>query len=205
MIKKIMRFLGKCLSYFFNHNIKNKLSSSFRNFYTGYQSRYFKTFGENSILNLSTNIIGHEFISIGKNVSIGRRCTLTAIRKNDFSPNIFICDNVSIGDNCHITSINRVTISSNVLLGESVTITDNSHGENKYLNELKIHPSLRNVFSKGETLIEENVWIGDKATILPGVTIGAGSIVGANAVVTKDVIPYSIVAGNPAEVIRIIE
>jgi acetyltransferase-like isoleucine patch superfamily enzyme len=51
-------------------------------------------------------------------------------------------------------------------------------------------------------VIEDNVWIGDKATILANVRIGRCSIVGANAVVTKDVPPYCIVGGNPARIIR---
>ena len=51
-------------------------------------------------------------------------------------------------------------------------------------------------------VIGENVWIGDKATILPGVSIGDGAVIGANAVVTKDVPPYSVVVGNPAKIIN---
>ena len=53
--------------------------------------------------------------------------------------------------------------------------------------------------------VEDDVWIGSRVTVLPGVRIGQGSIVGAAAVVTKDVPPYSVLAGNPAEVARIRE
>jgi len=55
---------------------------------------------------------------------------------------------------------------------------------------------------KGDTVIGNDVWIGTRATILPGVTIGDGAIVGAHAVVTRDVAPYAVVAGNPAVEIR---
>ena len=55
---------------------------------------------------------------------------------------------------------------------------------------------------KGDTIIGNDVWIGQNAVILPGVHIGDGAIIGANSVVGKDVDPYSIVAGNPARVIR---
>lgn len=55
---------------------------------------------------------------------------------------------------------------------------------------------------KGDTVIGNDVWIGTKAVILPGVTIGDGAIVGAHSVVTRDVPPYTIVAGNPATAIR---
>ena len=54
-------------------------------------------------------------------------------------------------------------------------------------------------------VIEDNVWIGQYSTVLKGVTIGRGSIVATKAVVTKDVPPYSIVAGNPAKVVKYIE
>ena len=56
--------------------------------------------------------------------------------------------------------------------------------------------------NKGNTQIGNDVWIGSEATIMPGVNIGNGAVVGANAIVTKDVAPYSIVAGNPAKLIR---
>ena len=73
----------------------------------------------------------------------------------------------------------------------------------RYLNRYKILPPVsRPLVSKGKVVIGENVWIGDKATILPGVSIGDGSVIGANAVVTKDVPPYSVVVGNPARIIN---
>lgn len=66
----------------------------------------------------------------------------------------------------------------------------------------KITPDLRDLPFKGDTVIGNDVWIGQHATILPGVHIGDGAIVGANSVVSKDVEPYSVVAGNPARLIR---
>lgn len=51
-------------------------------------------------------------------------------------------------------------------------------------------------------VIEDDVWIGLRVTILPGVTIGKGSVIGASAVVTKSVPPYSVVAGNPAKIVK---
>lgn len=59
------------------------------------------------------------------------------------------------------------------------------------------HPS-----SKGPTTIKNDVWIGVEATILSGVTVGNGAIIGAKSLVTHDVPPYTIVAGNPARVIK---
>ena len=55
---------------------------------------------------------------------------------------------------------------------------------------------------KGDTVVGNDVWIGQNVTILPGVHIGDGAIIGLNSVVTKDVPPYTIVAGNPAKIVR---
>lgn len=63
-------------------------------------------------------------------------------------------------------------------------------------------PALDKMPMKGDTIVGNDVWIGQNATILPGVHIGDGAIIGANSVVTKNVEPYSIVAGNPARFIR---
>ena len=56
--------------------------------------------------------------------------------------------------------------------------------------------------TKGNTVIGNDVWIGYNATLMPGITIGDGAIIASNSTVTKDVTPYSIVGGNPAELIR---
>jgi len=90
------------------------------------------------------------------------------------------------------------------LTGINVLITDNAHGTFN-LSELDSPPIKRKLFTKGEVAIGDNVWIGSNSCIMPGVTIGRGAIIGANAVVTKDVPPYALAAGNPARVIKIIE
>lgn len=147
---------------------------------------------------------GGKYITIGDNVGIGYRVTLTAWDfqlGETFYPEITIGNNVSIGDDCHITAINRIQIGNNVLFGKKITVTDNNHGET-IADHLRLSPSKRPLYSKGEVIIEDRVWIGDKATILAGVKIGENSIVGANALVTKDVPPNSVVGGVPARLIK---
>ena len=68
-----------------------------------------------------------------------------------------------------------------------------------------ILPADRKIVSKGDVEIGENVWIGENACILSGVHIGKGCIIAANAVVTKDVPSFSLVAGVPAKVIKSIK
>ena len=82
-------------------------------------------------------------------------------------------------------------------------INDNLHGEITY-EQLRIMPKDRQLISKGPITIGKNVWIGEMAIILGGVTIGEGAIIGAHAVVTKDVPAYSVVAGIPAKVIKLV-
>ena len=150
-------------------------------------------------------IIGEQNISVGSGSRIEKGCVLTAWDKTldggNHQPSIVIGNNVSIGEYNHITSTNKIQIGDNLLTGRWVTITDNSHGETD-IESLKTSPAIRQVVSKGPVIIGNNVWIGDKATILPGVTIGDGAVVAANAVVTKDVPVYTVVAGNPAQIIK---
>ena len=95
----------------------------------------------------------------------------------------------------------HMRIGKNLLTGRWVTITDNGHGSVDF-ETMQQTPINRRLFSKGDVAIGDNVWIGDKATILPGVTIGDGAVIAANSVVTKDVPAYSVAAGNPARVLK---
>jgi virginiamycin A acetyltransferase len=70
-----------------------------------------------------------------------------------------------------------------------------------FTNLIKLAPELDSQ-TKGQTIIEDEVWIGYRATILPGVRIGKGAIVAAGSVVTKDAPPYSVIGGNPAKIIK---
>lgn len=161
------------------------------------------------------NIHCPECITIGDGTAFGEGVFLTAwdsyvcIKENKeytqkFHPSITIGCNCHFGAQNHITSTNKIIIGDHLLTGKWVTITDNSHGESN-LSNLRIDPLKRPITSKGPVVIGKNVWIGDKATILPGVTIGDGVIIAANAVVTKDIPCYCIVGGNPAKILKKIE
>ena len=141
-----------------------------------------------------------QYIRIGNNTSFGKDLYLTAWGGQN-KPMLTIGSNCTFGAYNHITCANRVTIGDSLLTGKWVTITDNSHGETDK-DTLGMRPQKRPVTSKGPVIIGNNVWIGDKATILPGVSIGDGAVIAANAVVTKNVSAYSVVGGNPAKVIK---
>lgn len=103
-----------------------------------------------------------------------------------FNPEIEICSGCKFGTWDHITGNNRIEIGAGCVTGKWVTITDNSYGTTDYETLLK-PPAERLLYSKGPVIIGKNVWIGDKATVLPGVTIGDSAVIAANAVVTKDI------------------
>lgn len=196
-------FVGRFLSYLYPISFVQRVKIVFACMYTGYYSRYFKFFGKNSIITPKIwSLRGSQFISIGDNVCIGGHIQLTAwdIERNG-NVCIMIGDGCSFGSNNHITAINSIVIGNNVLTGKNVTITDNSHGTTS-LEDMNIPPCSRKMFSRGEVIIEDNVWIGDKSTILPGIRIGKGAIVGANTIVTHDVPPYSVVVGSPARIVK---
>ena len=172
-----------------------------------------KDFKDSDIKSLSFGVIGMincpECISIGEHTSFGDWLYLTAWKEYDIveeqkqllSPELSIGKDCNFGAFNHITCANRVTIGDRCLTGKWVTITDNSHGRTDS-ETLMTAPIKRSLFSKGPVIIGDNVWIGDKATILPGVSIGNGAVIAANAVVTKDVPAYSVAAGNPARIIK---
>lgn len=147
---------------------------------------------------------GMECIAIGENTVFGKDVFLTAwpkYRNQILSPQLTIGCGRNFGAYNHITCANVVIIGDNCLTGKWVTITDNSHGDTDD-NSLLIPPSDRPVVSKGAVVIDDDVWLGDKVTILPNVTIGKGAVVAANSVVTKDVPPLTVVAGIPARIIK---
>lgn len=144
-------------------------------------------------------------ICIGNNCRLGRHLLLRCYKISDVEPTINIGSGVNIGDFSTISSCNRIDIEDGVRLGRMVMITDNAHGHTNNIEELLISPIDRPLVSKGPIYIERNVWIGEKATILPGVTIGEGSVIAANAVVTSNIPPFSVAAGVPARVIKTIK
>ena len=97
--------------------------------------------------------------------------------------------------------MNKIIIGNNVLTGKKVLITDNAHGASDRFT-IDTPPMSRPLYSKGPVIIEDNVWIGEKASIMPGVHIHKGCIIAANAVVTKDIPPHCIVAGVPAKIVK---
>lgn len=173
--------------------------------YTFLMKSSFNQFGEGTMIKPILNTSHPERISIGKNVDIGSYCRITVStefggRKVSSKNNVrlTIGNNVDVGNNSFISANNNVTIGDHVIMSAYVFITDHDHGFEDVTKHLHDQPLSEN----GQTIIEDNVFLGVKSTVLKNVKIGTHSIIGANSVVTHDIPAYSVAVGNPAVVIK---
>jgi acetyltransferase-like isoleucine patch superfamily enzyme len=160
--------------------------------------------GQNSCLFESAEVYNYQNINsnivIGENTNVfGELC----IYKH--GGYLHIGDYCFVGPRTRIQSASKIVIGNNVLIAHDVNIHDNnSHPLDSKLRHEDFKRFLKFGFSsdinlsENEIIIEDDVWVGFGATILKGVKIGKGAIVGANCVVTRDVPAYAVVIGNPA-------
>ena len=181
------------------------LISHFKNFiYSGYYKQQFKKCGSSFSIKSPFNLIGPQFITIGKNFYAGYRLRMEVIdyqRVNTNTPELTIGDNVSFNYDCHIGCSNKVVIGNNVLFASKVFLTDHFHGAINSA-DLEVAPGIRLLHSKGPIIIEDNVWVGEGVCIMPNVTIGRNTIIGANSVVTKSLPQNCVAGGNPAKILK---
>lgn len=126
--------------------------------------------------------------SCGKNVNIETGA--------GFCPELHIGDNSGVGQDCKLSG--RIVIGKNVMMGPNCVMRTFSHAHDRIdipMNQQGFEP-------EKVMYIGDDVWIGTNVVVLPGVNIGSHCIIGAGAIVTKDVPDYAIVGGNPAKIIR---
>lgn len=143
------------------------------------------------------------------NITLGKHCRIYGTLESQSGGKIRMGDNCCIYNDSILGSVNSITIGNEVIISNRVHIYDN--------NNHPTDPRVRRQMCRGDfdgdawrwhhadnapVVIEDNVWIGEYAAVLKGVTVGKGAIVASHAVVTKDVPPYTIVAGNPARVVK---
>ncbi len=143
------------------------------------------------------------------NLKIDSKCYIGKDVSIDVGSDLQRCQGLTIGDktwisqNCLLQSSGKVSIGSNVLIGEFTSIRDTTHSYSDYDKPIKDQSSV-----VGELIIEDNVWIGRGCLILgqpDGISIGTGSIIGANSVVTNSIPQNSVWGGVPARFIKLIE
>ncbi len=181
MVSKMSRFV-------YNRMISNKLMGA-----------------RNLNIHPSAYIKGLSHINIGNSFSTGRHLWLEAVtfhHGEPYIPSITIGNDVCVSDSVHIAATNCIIIGNNVLIASKVYISDHSHGayKGKEQSSPEVPPNRRRISSLNQVIIEDNVWIGESVSVLPNVTIGKGSVIGSNSVVTKNIPPYSIAIGVPARV-----
>lgn len=140
-------------------------------------------------------------ITIGDDCFLGKNFRLYSWEKSDKNGEfgiIEIGNRVKMQEDCYISAMDLVHIGDDVLMGGGIMINDNNHG----MDPLSQLSYCAQSCTYSAVIIENGVWIGEKVCILKGVTVGEKSIIGAGSIVTKDVPPYTIVAGNPAKVIK---
>lgn len=151
------------------------------------------------------DLVGGKYMIIGAQTVIGKKSILNCwdgyAESPQKHPELIIGKNCHIGNHIHISCANKIVIGDNVLTGRRCLIIDNAHG-GMSAEELRIAPYDRKLRIGKPVIIGNNVWLGERVTVCPGVHIGDGAIIAANAVVTHDVPPMSLAAGVPAKVIR---
>lgn len=188
------------LKEFFNYPIYKKKEQVLRRLYSKINKRKFKFIGNNTIIKKPLLIYNKKFITIGNNVTIREGARIEPINvwgKVKYNPQIIISDGVSIEQNCHINCGKKVEIGKNTVISAECMITDIDH---EYEN-VNIGIMDQGLIVKS-TKIGNNVFIGMGSKIMAGVSIGNHSIIGANAVVTRDIPEYSVAVGIPAKIIK---
>ncbi|MDO8927289.1 MAG: acyltransferase [Sideroxyarcus sp.] len=142
-----------------------------------------------------------QFVSIGNNVTLGAHSIIFAVNHDLVSsctPEIVIGEGTYIGQHTSVHAIEGVHIGNHSVISDFVYISDLAHGF-----DLNNGPILKQRWEKaGPITIGQGVFIGHGAKILPNVSLGDNCIVGAGSIVTKSFPAYSVIAGNPARLLR---
>lgn len=172
MTKKIKNAIGYVLYYFFARHLPC--------------SGLPYSIGSKSVRSFCASLM---FDKCGKNVNIEHGAFFGSGR------GIELGDNSGIGLNCRVAG--PLVIGNDVMMAPNVTIVTQNHK----ISDLNVPMRLQTA-PKQKVTINDDVWIGTNVIILPGITVGKGSVIAGGAVVTKDVPEYAIVGGNPAKVIK---
>ena len=205
LVKKILMCIIWIVSKIYPYSLSLQIHDIRDLLYSMWVSHFVCEFGDNSLIGYPCSLHGdRKRLSIGTHVYIGKQTVIEPICKyggQKLPSKIVIGNYCTIGEFNHITAVNNIIIGDGLLTGRRVLLSNNNHGDFSK-DDLKVRPAERRITSKGDLVIENNVWIGEGASVLGSLRIGEGSVIAANSVVTKDVPSYTLVAGVPARIIK---
>lgn len=154
-------------------------------------------------LDQSIKLKNPQYISLEKKCIVGENSKLLCWDryigddKQNLAPSLVIGENFHATSNLTIQCCGKIEIDSDVLVASNVFICDYNHGTSPESDSF-----LKNPLEVSYVKIKKGVWIGQNVLVMPGVTIGEKSIIGAGSVVTNSIPPYCMAVGNPARVIK---
>ena len=183
-----------------------RCSILWRNLYSAYIRHQFRQCGELKLGSTQLHLFGLRYMEFGDQVEMHFNARVQCIdyfqpTDQHFKPRLILHDHVVVQAMCHIGCIDRVEIGEWSTMGARCYITDHTHG-GASREELLLPPRKRPLVSRGPVKIGKYVHLGEGVCVMPGVTIGDYSVIGAGAVVTRDIPPFSIAVGSPAKVIK---
>ena len=162
-------------------------------------------FSNSRLIRLPLIVRGKRYIDFGSKLTTGVGCRLEAYNNKKSKKSLIFGKNIQLNDYVHITAMNKVVIGDNVLMASKIYISDCSHGfynGEEFDSSPDQHPIDRR-YKISDVIIGDNVWLGEFVSVMPGVKIGKGAIIGSNSVVTKNIPANTIAVGSPAKVIKI--
>ncbi len=141
-----------------------------------------------------------KYFHLGDDVVINRDCWIHVLSNSSQNPEprLLIGARTGIGMGNTISVAKEVTIGKDVMFARGVYISDHGHA----FEDPSIPPASQGIRDIVPVVISDGVWLGQNVCVLPGVTIGKHSVIGANAVVSKSIPDYSVAVGSPARVIK---
>lgn len=191
-MKKIIRFAEKIISFLILLSIKNLRISLGKEVL--FRKRPIVSIKKGAHLKIGNNVTINSQ-NRGYHVNMFSRCKLMADRPG---AEIIIGDNTRIHGSC-IHAYEKISIGKNCLIAANCQIIDGSGHELSFPN---VENRINTTGDSKPVIIEDNVWLGTGVIVLPGVTIGEGSVVAAGSVVHKDIPPMVVAGGNPVAVIK---
>jgi acetyltransferase-like isoleucine patch superfamily enzyme len=158
----------------------------------------FQEFGGRAVITPPLRLSNPEFISIGAEVFLGANCWLQTLPRNARTPRLAIGKGTRISGDCVLSAAEEIVIEPEVLMARNVYIADHRHAFTDR-NKAVLKQGIEGI---APVRVKQGAWLGQNVVVLPGVTIGRGSVIGANSVVRADVPDWSVAVGAPAHVVR---